>query len=308
MGGIPIAMGMVFSLLIWLPLKDFSDHKYLFGALLIMFIIGLRDDLIPLKPIYKLFSQLVPSLMLVFLTKLEIHSFYGLMDGLEFPLIIKVGVTVATLVVITNSLNLIDGVDGLAGTISVIALSAFGTWFMLLEEYVLVTITFSLVGALLAFLWYNWEPSKIFMGDTGALLLGFFLAYLAIRFINLNDSLPDANTFKFQNSIATAFCILIIPLFDTLRVFIIRLLQKRSPFSPDNNHMHHLLIRLGLNHSKTVSVLALINLFYILLAISIKDIKESLALLLVLGMSLIISFIFYLTAKDTPQLPGNGRV
>ena len=217
----------------------------------------------PLKPLYKLLAQLVAAAIIVYLAKIRLTSFYGLFGVEELDPLISQLISIFTIIVITNSFNLIDGLDGLAGTIATIALSAFGIWFYLVGDEWTSILAFSMAGAVIAFLTFNWDPSKIFMGDTGALAIGFLFAVLAIKFIDLNYSLSVNHYFKFSATVTTGICIIIIPLFDTLRIFILRLSKKQSPFNPDKNHMHHALLRMGM------SLLSSILVFSVLLSLTL---------------------------------------
>ena len=127
------------------------------------------------------------------------------------------------------------------------------------------------------------------MGDTGALVIGFLFAVLAINFIDYNYNLPEDSQFKFEASITTAVCIIIIPLFDTLRIFILRLSKRQSPFTPDKNHMHHALMRLGMSHSQTALTLGALNIFYIAMALVFNDLGDALLLPLLMIFSIILS-------------------
>ncbi len=281
MGGIPIFSGALFSLLLWMSSNLGVQNKFLLSSLVILFIIGLRDDLIPMKPRFKLASQLVPILLVSVFSNIQLNSLYSLVD-LTFNPVVAIIITVFTLVVITNSFNLIDGIDGLSGTIGSIILITFGTWFFNIELTALSFISFAFVGGLIAFLIYNWSPSRIFMGDTGALLIGFLIGCLTIHFINANFNLPTSNPNKFTGSISTAICILIIPLVDTLRVFFLRVIRLKSPLMADNNHIHHYLLDLGLSHGTSTVLLAVINIGFISLAYFGKDLGDRLLLLIII--------------------------
>jgi len=226
------------------------------------------DDLFHLRALYKLIGQFPAILLLVFITQVHFTSLHGVFGIEKIPLFISAPISILTILVITNALNLIDGLDGLAGSISLIGCVVFGIWFFLIGETLYAFIAFSLVGAILGFLYYNWEPSKIFMGDTGALLLGILLSIFAIRLIELNAQLPFSHAWKLESSIGFTIAVLIIPLSDTLRVFVARVLKKQSPFKADNNHIHHLLTKeLKFSHAQAVSSLAITNLFFIGIAI-----------------------------------------
>jgi UDP-GlcNAc:undecaprenyl-phosphate GlcNAc-1-phosphate transferase len=267
MGGIGVFIGFLVSILIWINLSAWNDIKFVAFALIIAFITGLRDDLVPLRPIYKLIAQIFAGLILVILLDMRLHSFYGLIGG-EWPLWISYLITIFTIIVITNSFNLIDGLDGLAGTIATCSLGAFGAWFFLMGDTVFAVLAFSMIGAILGFLYFNWQPAKIFMGDTGSLVIGLFLSICTVRFINLNDSLSDDSALHFEASIATAGSFIIVPLIDTFRIVVLRLLKRQSPFKPDKQHIHHAFLRLGMSHAKTSLSLGGIQLLFILLAIA----------------------------------------
>jgi UDP-N-acetylmuramyl pentapeptide phosphotransferase/UDP-N-acetylglucosamine-1-phosphate transferase len=267
LGGIGVFIGFFASILIWVNLSAWNDIKFVALALVIAFITGLRDDLVPLKPIHKLIAQIFAALVLVVLLDMRLRSFYGLIGG-EWPLWISYLITIFTIIVITNSFNLIDGLDGLAGTIATCSLGAFGIWFFFMGNTVFAVLTFSMIGAILAFLHFNWQPAQIFMGDTGSLVIGLFLSICTLRFINLNDSLSDDSPLHFEASIATAGCFVIVPLIDTFRIIVLRVLKRQSPFKPDKQHIHHALLRLGMSHAKAALFLGGTQLFFILAAIA----------------------------------------
>ncbi|MBI3481924.1 MAG: undecaprenyl/decaprenyl-phosphate alpha-N-acetylglucosaminyl 1-phosphate transferase [Bacteroidetes bacterium] len=152
-------------------------------------------------------------------------------------------------------------------------------------------ISLSFAGALFAFLFFNWEPSKIFMGDTGALMIGLMLSFLAVLFINTNYLLPEGHPYKMHASIASAICIVIIPVFDTFRVILLRLRQGLSPFHADRNHLHHQFIKLGFSHSKAVLAIAGINITMIVLAWLLRKQNDLLILGIVITLCLVVNFI-----------------
>jgi UDP-GlcNAc:undecaprenyl-phosphate/decaprenyl-phosphate GlcNAc-1-phosphate transferase len=301
MGGIPIFIGVGCSLLIWMSGNDGDTNKYLFSSLSLLFIIGLRDDLIPMPAKMKLLGQLIPILLIIVLSDLKLYSFYDLAP-IEFNPTLSFLITAFSLIVITNSFNLIDGLDGLAGTIGLIILSTLGLWFYATANYSLSYISFAFVGSIIAFLIYNWSPSRIFMGDTGALLIGFLLACLIINFINLNFKLEINNPYKFKASISTAFCFLIVPFVDTFRVIIIRLYQFKSPFEADSNHIHHILIQIGLNHSSSTIILGLINILFIALAYFGRQYSDFIMLPIILSIvAVLLGILRWLQLNRKPQ-------
>jgi UDP-GlcNAc:undecaprenyl-phosphate/decaprenyl-phosphate GlcNAc-1-phosphate transferase len=290
MGGIAIFIGFFISSLIWIDMLGWAKIKFILVALFVIFFIGVRDDLVPLRAMVKLIGQLIASSLLIFLFDLRVTSFYGLFGIHELSEFSSVALTFFTIIVITNSFNLIDGLDGLAGTIAIIALLAFGIWYLLVEDYIFSILSFSMLGAIFAFLIFNWEPSEVFMGDTGALVIGMLLAILAIHFIDTNQQLFDSSPYKFSASIGTAACFIIIPLVDTMRIVILRLLKGQSPFSPDKSHIHHALMRLGLSHAQTTIVLAIIQVAFISGTIIFNGFSDFEVLVTIIVVSVILSF------------------
>lgn len=295
MGGLPIVLAVAFSLLIALSIHELAKYKYFFLSISLMIITGLRDDILTLSPRQKMLSQFLPLIILVVFGGTVLTSFYELWDSVVFNKYLAWLITFFTILILTNAYNLIDGIDGLAGTVGVVVLTSLGIWFYGIEQFTLALISFSFSAALLAFLIFNWEPSKIFMGDTGALTIGFLFSYLAIQFINMNYSLPDAHAFKFKASISSAVCILIIPIFDTLRVIILRLRKLQSPFHADKNHLHHQFLNLGLSHAGSVFWLLAINLFFIALAWTLRSQPDTVILPIAISLCLAINYLLNLT-------------
>jgi len=289
MGGIAIFCGFFISLLIWVEFSEWKEIKFILVALFVIFFIGVRDDLVPLKPLLKLIGQILAAMVLIVFFDLRLKSFYGLFGIFELHIAISYLITLFTIIIITNSFNLIDGLDGLAGSVSIIALLAFGTWYFLIGDQVFAVLAFSMLGAILAFLIFNWEPSEVFMGDTGALVIGMMLAILAIHFIDVNYNLNVTNRYRFNASVTTATCFIIIPLVDTTRIIILRLKKGQSPFTPDKSHIHHAIMRLGMSHSQTTLTLAGIQLVFISIAIIFHDVQERYLLIGVVVLSIIMS-------------------
>ena len=286
MGGIAIFFGFFLSSLIWVDFSMWSEIKFILVALFVIFFIGVRDDLVPLRAVLKLIGQILAASLLIFLFDLRLDSLYGIMGITDLPDPLSYVLTIFTIIIITNSFNLIDGLDGLAGTIAIIALFCFGTWFYLVGDTTFAILSYTMLGAILAFLIFNWEPSEVFMGDTGALVIGMLLAILAIHFINVNYAQSFESPYKFVSSIGTAACFIIIPLVDTSRIIILRLLKGKSPFKPDKSHIHHAIMRLGKTHSQTTIILAGVHLFYIAMAVLLNNLSERYVLLAVVGLSI----------------------
>ena len=308
MGGVCIVLGVIFTLLISFNLQEWIHLKYFFVAMAIMFITGLRDDILALDPIRKLIGQFLPVVILVVFGNVYLNSFYGTLDVIIFPTWLGWIITVFTIIILTNAYNLIDGLDGLAGTIGLIILCFFGCWFYLSDYLYYSILAFSFCGSVLAFLIFNWQPSKIFMGDTGSLTIGLLLSYLSIHFINTNYSLPENFPTRFQASIGTVVCVLIIPIFDTLRVIVLRLRRFESPFHADRNHLHHQFLNLGFNHSQATLILGAINIGFIFLAWILRNNSDKLILPVVIVICLIINQILKVAQRKHGVDSGKGSI
>jgi UDP-GlcNAc:undecaprenyl-phosphate/decaprenyl-phosphate GlcNAc-1-phosphate transferase len=266
MGGMAFIIATLFSLSIWMEYQYLVDLRFILAGIALMFFVGLRDDLVDLTAWQKLGAQMVATFIVVVMSDIRISSFYGFMGIYELPLYVSYGLSIFTVIAVTNAFNLIDGLDGLAGTVSVIILAFLGWWFYLTEEYSFAMLSLTLGGGVLSFLIFNWHPAKIFMGDTGSLSLGFSLSVLVIHFIDSNGQLTGAEGFKFSAPIATGIALLIIPLYDTARVFSRRISKGKSPMSPDKSHVHHFLMRGGLRHDQVAVLLGIISVLFIFIS------------------------------------------
>ena len=146
-----------------------------------------------------------------------------------------------------------------------------------------------MLGAVFAFLIFNWEPSEVFMGDTGALVIGMMLAILAIHFMDVNNNLFNGSPYKFKAAIGTAACFIIIPLVDTLRIVILRLSKRQSPFKPDKSHIHHAIMRLGMSHAQTTIILGIIQIIFICLSVIFNGFSDFEVLIGVVIISVVLS-------------------
>ena len=230
-----------------------------------LFSIGLKDDIITVSAFKKFFVQILATGIVLFRADIRITSFQGFMGIYELDTGLSYAFTLLVIVGLTNAVNLIDGIDGLAGSITLLISATFGTFFYLYggEVYgAYANVAFCLVGALLGFLRYNLHRATIFMGDAGSLFVGFTLSVMAIQFVEMRP---------IQSAPTIAVGTLIIPILDTLRVSIIRILKGISPFTPDKNHIHHTVMRLGFTQLQTVGSLVIINLLVIAFTVFFAD-------------------------------------
>jgi UDP-N-acetylmuramyl pentapeptide phosphotransferase/UDP-N-acetylglucosamine-1-phosphate transferase len=248
LGGVAIFAATLISYFIWDNPYEGHEIHLAVADLIILFFLGIKDDILILSPKKKLLIQIAASILLITLGDLRITSLYGLLGITNIPYFISVIFTTFIFISLINAINLLDGIDGLAGTVGVMASICFGYLFFSLDLFAHATLAFSLAGSLIGFLRYNWSvKNKIFMGDTGSLIVGFLLSFFAVKYIVINsDYLYNPNLGN--DAPILAMLILILPLFDTLRMFIIRLLAKKSPFEGDRNHLHHIVIDQGISH------------------------------------------------------------
>lgn len=286
LGGLGIFAGFIIATLMGVPSATSAELQYFIAAITVIFFLGLKDDILVLSASKKFIGQLVAAGIIIKFGDIQISNFHGFLGFDKIPHITGVIISLFTIVVITNSFNLIDGVDGLAGSLGLLTTLIFGTYFFYAGELTYAVMSFALAGSIIGFLIYNYSPAKIFMGDTGSLLLGLVNSILVIKFINTAGN-PLGNL-PLQSAPAIGFSILMIPLFDTLRVFGLRIIQRRSPFSPDRTHVHHFLLDLGFSHRMVTTTCVLVNITFILMAFFMR----SLGATIVLGFLLLSAFIF----------------
>ena len=295
-GGIAIFAALLIAYFLW-PSIDQADlyrTNLSVAGMTILFFIGIKDDLVGLDPNKKILFQVLAAMILIFFGDLRVDYLYGIMGFHHIEELISVLLTCFIFIALTNAINLIDGIDGLAGGIATIASGTFGGWFLLTNHFTMACLAFSLAGALIGFLRFNFsKTSKIFMGNTGSLIIGFMLAFFAVRFVSLNASYRYEPT-AFFNAPILAIVVLIVPIFDTLRVFLVRILAGRSPFSADRNHMHHILLDNGMSHAGATAVLcgvSLVNtILFLLFHKNISNTQSLLILGCLFGVYMIVSF------------------
>jgi UDP-GlcNAc:undecaprenyl-phosphate/decaprenyl-phosphate GlcNAc-1-phosphate transferase len=283
LGGVGIFAGFLLASLLSISGYTNPEFQYFFAAALVIFFLGLKDDLIVLSAFKKIIGQIIAASILIHLGGIKLTSMHGLFGFYEVPEAFSMALSYLTIIVVINSFNLIDGVDGLAGTLGLLTTMVFGFYFFIAGQMAYALLAFSMCGSLFAFLIFNHHPAKIFMGDSGSLMIGLVNAILVIKFINIADS--PSSVFPLTSPVALAFAVLMVPLLDTLRVFSIRIFTGRSPFTPDRNHVHHLLLNKGLNHSAVTFSCFFINIFFIVLAYYCKSWGSNYVLLIMLSIS-----------------------
>ncbi|MEL6653220.1 MAG: MraY family glycosyltransferase [Bacteroidota bacterium] len=266
LGGIAIFIALVCSVLLWVDGATMDLIRYPLVAMLVLFFVGLKDDLLEIKALKKLFIQIAMALVVCF-GGIKIESLHGFLGIYELPVILQYVLSLIFVVGLTNAYNLIDGIDGLAGGIASIAGLCFAALFIAQGDYGFAICALALVGSLMGFLRYNFSPAKIFMGDTGSLSVGVLLSIMAVRLLQQGGSW-NLTQFEAQWLPVWIFAIFSVPMIDITQVMIKRIIDRRSPFSPDRGHVHHMLQRAGFSHAQAsirlygVSILNIAITFY----------------------------------------------
>ncbi|RYD82526.1 MAG: undecaprenyl/decaprenyl-phosphate alpha-N-acetylglucosaminyl 1-phosphate transferase, partial [Sphingobacteriales bacterium] len=291
-----IFAGFIMACLVGTPAGLSTELQYFVAAAVVIFFLGLKDDILIISASKKFIGQLIAAGILIRYGGVEITNMHGLFGIYEIPQFASVILSFFTIIVITNSFNLIDGVDGLAGSLGLLTTLIFGVYFYNIGQLTYAVMAFAMAGSVLSFLIYNFSPAKIFMGDTGSLLLGLVNSILVIKFINtssLTGGVVDIPAIP-----AIGFAILMVPLFDTLRVFGLRILDRRSPFSPDRNHVHHFLLDLGFSHRQITFTCVTANALFAAVAYFSRNMGTTavVGILLVTALG-ITSLLYYLRSK-----------
>jgi len=289
-GGIAIFLGWIVASLLCLQGNFVNGMQYLFVSMLSMFFIGLKDDIVTIVAWKKFAIQVCAATLLVILGDFRIINTYGFFGVDVLSEWVSIPLSVMLILFITNAINLIDGIDGLSSSLSILASLCLGGGFYLTGAPGYAIVCFALLGSQVAFLRFNLSKGKnrTFMGDTGSLVLGIFLAATAIYFSN---SVEVANLF-FISPPVMMLSLFIVPVTDTLRVFFIRVRDNRSPFSPDMNHFHHLLIRSGMTHVQGTCFLIAYTMLFMLLAYLFSYLKMEITIsfFLILALSFVAIF------------------
>src|SRR5450432_2952245 len=307
LGGLGIFAGFIVATLMGVPPSMSSVLQYFMAAIMVIFFLGIKDDILILSATKKFIGQLVAAGIIIKFGGVQINDMHGFLGLHEIPHTASILLTLFTIVVITNSFNLIDGVDGLAGCLGLLTSSIFGAYFLVTSQLMYAVMAFSLSGSLVAFLIYNFSPAKIFMGDTGSLLIGLLNSVFVIKFMTV--AADPSLGFPLESAPAIGFAILIVPLFDTLRVVSIRIINRRSPFSPDRNHIHHFLLDLGFSHKMISLTCIATNIIFIALAYFLRFTGTTMVILALSSVSLLlVSIIYYRRPKSkTISLPKRNQ-
>ena len=289
LGGVVIFFGFLISYIFALPSitrgVSIELALYYINVILCIVIVGIMDDLNPLRARNKL---LIEVAFILFFCKmgLRLDNFYGFLGFYETSIWFSYIGTIFFYIVVINTFNLIDGIDGQASVIALAVFIPILIFFSFLvpdgyckncfgNVFFWSSVCVSIIGAILGFLHFNWEPSRIFMGDTGSLSIGMILASVMIAAIQYNGSYgSDINIlgFEIKSKIGVIVLLFFIPLADTLRVFCARIKKGKSPFNPDKSHIHHLLIRTGACHQTSTLITLTSSIFISIIGIILSTI------------------------------------
>ena len=263
-GGIAFYISLILTLFMLQKEYDNDIIITFLVSISILFFTGFKDDLRNSSPKAKLFGQLLAVSLLMLHSEFYIYSIHGLFGIYEMPPIIGVPFSVFLFISIINAYNLIDGIDGLASMVGIVAALSFGVLFYHLDLYFYTGICVAIISMLFAFLRFNFSTKKkIFMGDTGSLTIGFVLGILGMRLMTLDFETVSLIGIPRSGIHLLFLTILIVPTFDVSRVIFTRLIKKLSISTPDRNHIHHLLIDAGLTHKKASLLLGFVNIFLV---------------------------------------------
>jgi UDP-GlcNAc:undecaprenyl-phosphate GlcNAc-1-phosphate transferase len=284
LGGMAIFGGMIISFVFFSAHLANPTLNSVLVALFVIFVMGVKDDLYPLTPYKKLLGQLLAVSIVIFQGDIRIENFYGLFGIHELPYWISVLISYFFYLGIINSFNFIDGINGLSSGIGIVVSITFGIWFYYLNEPLFLILALCIAGSQLAFLRYNLINAKIFMGDSGSMILGFLVALLTIYYLQANERFSDSILLHID-ALVFALAVLIIPIMDTVRVVFVRLfILRKSPLKADRNHIHHVLLDIGLSHVQATLVLLVVNVFFIVLTYYLNDFIRAKYLILTLSL------------------------
>ncbi|WP_235016429.1 MraY family glycosyltransferase [Aquimarina sp. AU474] len=296
LGGVSFFYTIIFTLFFLKQWDSNSEAMYIIPGLTILLIIGLKDDLLVLAPFTKLLAQLCALGFVLLNENFIVHSLNGFLGIHEIPIYLYYLVGGFVMLTVINAYNLIDGIDGLAAIVGIVILIMYATIFYFTNDFFYTLLCLALNGSLIAFLSFNLSSTKkIFMGDTGSLIVGFIISILTLKFLTLTKESYNNLPFLLENGPIIAMSILIVPLFDTARVFTIRIANKKSPFSPDRNHIHHILIDyLSLSHRQASLFLGGFNLLFVVLFIFLGSTSKNGYLLIFLIIIIIgLGYLFF---------------
>lgn len=300
LGGVAIFFGMTVALVCSGLMFKASTLFAIMGVMVIMLYIGTIDDILSLSPYLRFLIEIIVVLALIYCNNYSLNDFHGLWSIEDIPQWVAVPLTVFACVGIINAINLIDGVNGLSSGYCICSCAIFAGMFIWADDKEAASLATISAGALIPFFCHNvfGKKSKMFIGDGGTLLMGTIISTFVIGALNANSPLAEKVNPDF-GMIPFTLAVLAIPIFDTLRVMVMRMVRGKSPFSPDKTHLHHLFLDLGFSHIGTTITEILSNLLVVLIWwISYKaEASIDCQLYIVIGLGILVTFGFYKFAR-----------
>lgn len=290
LGGVALFLGISVGSLLSIDNMVFAELRFILVALIIMFFTGIKDDILVISPNKKFILQVISACILVVLGDIRFTSLHGFLGITQIGDLSSYLFSVFVIVAIINSINLIDGIDGLASGLGLMTSLYFGVSFFVNGHQDYALLCFATFGGLIPFFLFNvfGKVNKIFMGDTGSLILGLLFSIFVVKYNEF--ALADPN-YNGSYAPALSFSIVFIPMFDMVRVFFLRLKNKKSPFVADKNHLHHKFILLGYSHIKSTLIIIAYNVFIIALVLCFQNLNIHILIGMLLGLGLIFNFI-----------------
>lgn len=256
-GGLAMSLAVAITGLLFIPL--FNLRGFYAGVVLLV-ITGFLDDFNELGHRYKFVVQIIAAVFVMYFSNVYLHTFGDLLSigPIYFHFSVPI-ITIIGIVGVCNAINMMDGLDGLAGGICLTAFSSFAFLSFVDNQSTLMLLSLAICGSLIAFLIYNWHPSKLFMGDAGSIFLGFTAAFISIAMTQEPGSLIRP---------VEPLLVLTVPIVDTVTVMIRRLMKGKNPFYADKGHLHHILLKLGFSKRQTAAIIILLSVLFCLLAIA----------------------------------------
>ncbi len=289
LGGVAMYITIIACAAIFASYYPIPKINYIFVASIIIFTLGLTDDLVGVDPKKKFFAQFIASLTTTVIANIRFTSFYGIFGIGEIPYGLSIILTVLFIIFLINAFNLIDGINCLAGGVALLANIVFAICFWQMHQLGFMLLAVTICGVLIGFLFYNKTPAKIFMGDTGSLSLGFVMAIFSINFIESNYAISLVHKSVFSSAAVIILGLLIIPIFDALRVFTLRILNGKSPFDADRNHIHHRLLDLNFTHLQATATLLVINILFIIIVFFFNNLGNEKLLCIIIFITLLLN-------------------
>jgi UDP-N-acetylmuramyl pentapeptide phosphotransferase/UDP-N-acetylglucosamine-1-phosphate transferase len=301
LGGIAIFASIITGAGLFMPTDMPGEFQFMVPALVLLFFIGLQDDIAGIRARDKLAGQIIASLIVIIGANVRITTLHSFLGIEEIPYLVSVLLTLVIFVGLINAFNLIDGIDGLASGLGIVISAVFSIWLFMLGKEHYAILACALTGSLIAFFHFNvfGARNKLFMGDTGSMLIGMIFAILAV---NVLSCPVPTNSFLYMKAFpVVVMSLMIIPVSDTLRVMILRMLNGKRPFSADRTHLHHDLLRMGFTHLQASVIIVLANLRLFLLALAIRNLPCEVAGFIMLGSGILVCSIPRIWLKSIRQ-------